>query len=230
MQTDFRHRMEHLGDYFVDMIDKVSEAARCSAKGVILTYDIHFLKKRKEGLINDLGARVAELRKTAPEQIIFEDENIREILVALDETEKKYDEFVAERQSRLSPASTVCSCSGTLGEAHMHDEGHTHTHEEMHAHDEGHDEGHVHEAHTHDEGHVHTHEELHTHDEEYVHEGHTHDEGHTHEEVHEETHTHEEAHDEPHAHDELHTHDEPHTHEESHEETTDEPHTHEESH
>ncbi|MBF0457195.1 MAG: hypothetical protein HQK99_04790 [Nitrospirae bacterium] len=189
METGFRYRMEHLGDYFVGMVDKVSEAARCSAKGVILTYDIHFLKKKKRGLVNDLGARVAALRKTDPEQVIFADEKVREILTTLDETEKRYDEFIAERQSRLYPSSCMCTCTQeqtpAQEEEHIHEK--PHTHEELHTHDE---------PHTHEEEHIY--DEHHTHEEAQVQEE-FHEEPH----VSEELHTQEEANEEPHTHEAI---------------------------
>ncbi|MBF0568264.1 MAG: hypothetical protein HQK95_05290 [Nitrospirae bacterium] len=186
METGFRYRMEHLGDLFVGMVDKVSEAARCSAKGVILTYDIHFLKKKRQGLVSILGARVAALRKTDPEQVVFADKDIRELLIDLDETEKRYEQCVAERQSRLYPSSCSCSCT-PQDEPHTHEE--AHTHDEPHTHEDQHiyDEHHTHEEeYTHEEGYMreqeiahdepHTHEQEHTHDEPHTHEEHTHEE------------------------------------------------------
>jgi hypothetical protein len=147
--------MEHLGDYFVEMLDKVSDAAKCSAKGVILTYDIHFLKKKKKWLINELGARVAELRKSDPGMNISGDERIREIFAVLDESEKKYDECLGQRRDRLYPS--CCTCQDTQAETHVHEEVHVH------------EEGHVHEeVHVHEEGHVH--EEVHVHDDDHAHE------------------------------------------------------------
>ncbi|MCG6552112.1 MAG: hypothetical protein L7F77_07275 [Candidatus Magnetominusculus sp. LBB02] len=191
MQTGFRYRMEHIGDFFVDMIDKVAESARCSAKGVILTYDIHFLKKKRRGLINELGARVAELRKTAPEPLIFSDQTLRGLLDTLDEAEKRYDELVAERQLRLYPtSSSCCACSSTEAQANAYDG--TNVHDASIAY-----------------GEPHTHEELHVYDEPHTHEEmHIHEEHHTHEELREEAH--EELHEEaPHTDDEPDVHDEP---------------------
>ncbi|MBF0465220.1 MAG: hypothetical protein HQK94_09085 [Nitrospirae bacterium] len=112
MKTDFRYKMEHLGDYLVEMTDKVASSARVSAKGVILTYDIRQLKKMNKTLIVNLGKRIVELSKEDPSLNAGQDEKTRELLRAIDANEAKLNEFLEEREKRLNPSSK-CLCHST---------------------------------------------------------------------------------------------------------------------
>ncbi|MBF0506196.1 MAG: hypothetical protein HQL09_05120 [Nitrospirae bacterium] len=107
MEKDFRYKVEHMGDCFVDMLTKVTCASKSSARGVVLTYDIHQLTKKKENLIRDIGTRVAQISKDNAS--LAQDEKISELLKRLDETEKKLSAYVEERQNLLRPVQ--CSCS-----------------------------------------------------------------------------------------------------------------------
>ncbi|MBF0564611.1 MAG: hypothetical protein HQK89_05155 [Nitrospirae bacterium] len=109
MKKDFRYTMEHLGDYLVDMTAKVAGSARISARGVILTYDIRRLRKKKKSLMIELGKRLVELRKEDPGLNAGRDEKTRELLSAIDDNEAKLDEFLYERQKRLYSS---CKCTG----------------------------------------------------------------------------------------------------------------------
>jgi hypothetical protein len=100
MENDFRYKMEHMGDYFVDMLGKVTCASKSSARGVVLTYDIHQLKSKKETLIRDIGRRVAQISKDNTS--FSQDEITTELLARLDETEKRLNAYVQERQCLLN--------------------------------------------------------------------------------------------------------------------------------
>ncbi|MBF0559100.1 MAG: hypothetical protein HQL08_10000 [Nitrospirae bacterium] len=99
MEKDFRYKVEHMGDYFVEVLAKVTCASKSSARGVILTYDIRQLTKKKEALIRDIGTRVAQISKDNPS--LAQDKRINELLELLDETEKRLSAYVEERQQLL---------------------------------------------------------------------------------------------------------------------------------
>ena len=100
MEKDFRYKVEHMGDYFVDMLAKVTCASKSSARGVVLTYDIHQLKNKKETLIREIGRRVALISKNNTS--FGQDEITSELLARLDETEKRLSAYVEERQCLLN--------------------------------------------------------------------------------------------------------------------------------
>lgn len=100
MEKDCRYKLEHMGDSFVEMLAKVSCASKSSARGVVLTYDIRQLTKRKEALIREMGMRVAQIGKDNPS--LAQDEKIIELLGRLDETDKRLSSYIGERQQLLS--------------------------------------------------------------------------------------------------------------------------------
>ena len=115
MEKDFRYKLEHMGDYFVDMLGKVTCASKSSARGVILTYDIHQLTKKKETLIRDIGMRVAQISKDNTS--LSQDKKISELLGLLDETEKRLSAYVEERQHLLHYSGKSRSSEKTTTDA-----------------------------------------------------------------------------------------------------------------
>jgi len=116
MEKNLRYKMEHLGDYFVDMLSTVADTSKASARGVVLTYDIHKLAKEKEIILNNIGKRLTQIRKDDPALNISQDERMRELLDSLDEIEKKLKGCFEERENLLYPKKTVC-CSSTTDSA-----------------------------------------------------------------------------------------------------------------
>jgi DNA repair exonuclease SbcCD ATPase subunit len=110
-EKDFRYKVEHVGDYFVDMLGTVASAAQSSARGVILTYDIRQLERKQENLMKDIGQQVAQISKENPS--LAKDEKMKGLLARLDETEKKLNSFVEERQHMLYPAPKACCSAET---------------------------------------------------------------------------------------------------------------------
>ncbi len=108
MERDFRYKAEHMGDYFVDMIEKITLVSKASARGVILMYDIRQLEKKKGYLIRDIGTRIAQAGKD--NSSLAEDEKMIEMRNHLDETEKQLSVYIEERQNLLSPVRSSCSC------------------------------------------------------------------------------------------------------------------------
>ncbi|KJU87659.1 hypothetical protein MBAV_000147, partial [Candidatus Magnetobacterium bavaricum] len=103
MEKGFRYMMSHMGDYVVDMIDKVSDAAKASAKGVVLTYDIRDLRGRKKDLLKRIGKRLTECRNIDGGTFIARDETLSSLLEEFDAVEGKADTLLKERTERLYP-------------------------------------------------------------------------------------------------------------------------------
>jgi hypothetical protein len=116
MEKDkIRYKVEHMGDYFVDLLTKVVRASKSSARGVILTYDIHCLTKKNEALITDIGTRVVQISKVDPSFV--QDEKLRELMGRQDETDKKLSAYVEERKNILYPSREFCSAGTTMADA-----------------------------------------------------------------------------------------------------------------
>lgn len=104
---DLRYKVEHIGDSFAGLIGNVSDAAKASAKGVILTYDIRQVARKKERLISAIGARVVQLNKE--DSSLSQDEQTRGLLAQLDETEDRVCSLMDEREQMLKPARSSCT-------------------------------------------------------------------------------------------------------------------------
>jgi len=135
MERDFRYKIEHMGDSVADllekvpsaikvsfdfmkkfpatakkpmsMIKKVSKSAKDSARGVILTYDIHDLKKKRKKLIKKIGNRLLELRKEDTELNVANDETLISYFSNIDKVESQLNEDTKERHEMLYPAERI---------------------------------------------------------------------------------------------------------------------------
>jgi len=101
MENSFRYKMQHIGDIFVDYLGKGCEAVRSRTTGVTITYQIHELNKKREKLYTKIGDRLAELKKTSPEETIFEDEKMMKLFAKLKGIEDRIEARKKEREERL---------------------------------------------------------------------------------------------------------------------------------
>ncbi len=104
MERDFRYKIEHVGDYFADLLEEVVQCAKSSARGVVLTYDIKQLSRKKETLLNNIGLRTTQLSKE--NSAFTEDGILSELLRQLDEVETKLKALIQEREGLVSS----CCC------------------------------------------------------------------------------------------------------------------------
>jgi hypothetical protein len=111
MGKDIRYKVEHMGDSFAGMLTKVVSASKSSAKGVILTYDIRQLTRKKEALITEIGTHVARISKE--NSSLIQDENLKELLERHEETDKRLSAYVEERKNLLYPTQSFCSAEAT---------------------------------------------------------------------------------------------------------------------
>lgn len=103
MKKDFRYIMSHLGDYMADLLEKTTTLASASAKGVVLTYDIGELKRKRKKLINQLPDLVLEHKKKDPDMVLSRNEAITALLGEIDGVQGRLDALMSERHERLFP-------------------------------------------------------------------------------------------------------------------------------
>jgi hypothetical protein len=103
MGHEFRYNIQHMGDIFIDYLEKGIRCVKSSTRGVTLTYNIHELKKKKGKLIRKIGAAITEIRKRSPELDVFSDETIMELFSKLDCIEESIEGCTKEREERLYP-------------------------------------------------------------------------------------------------------------------------------
>ena len=105
MGEDVRYKMQHLGDIFVDALLCVVDSAKKSAKGMVLTYDIHDLKKKKLQCLSLIGRRVVQVKKTGLEDL-KRDDNLVELIAQAENIDKYIESF--EEKKKM----TMCGCAG----------------------------------------------------------------------------------------------------------------------
>lgn len=103
MEKDFRHNMQHLGDIVVDKLEKVFGSLKISTRGIVQTYEIHELEKKRRNILTRIGKRLGEVRKQSPEKAIFNDEDIMKLFSTLTTVEERLEKCQQEREARLYP-------------------------------------------------------------------------------------------------------------------------------
>nr|AIM41325.1 putative magnetosome protein Mad10 [Candidatus Magnetobacterium casensis] len=104
-----------MGDYMADLIDKVSDAAKASAKGIVLTYDIRDLRGRKKDVLHKLGKRLTECRNIDGGAFVARDDELTRLLDEFDDIQNKAETFLKERTERLYPQEAT-SCVHSAAE------------------------------------------------------------------------------------------------------------------
>ena len=103
MGKGLRYNIEHIGDTFVGGIMKASDAAKTSARGIVLTYDLNDLKKKRQGIVHKIGERLVQLRNDNPDLNIAEDEEMPNLLSESDRIKKEIEAAEKELEERLYP-------------------------------------------------------------------------------------------------------------------------------
>ncbi|MCI4624874.1 MAG: hypothetical protein L3V56_02830 [Candidatus Magnetoovum sp. WYHC-5] len=101
MEKTFRYKMEHIGDIFINMIEKTTQAARNSAKGVVLTHDIHDSRRQRKRVIKKLGAKVIELKKEGKSLDLTQNQEVMDILNTIESLESKEIDLLRKRQEKV---------------------------------------------------------------------------------------------------------------------------------
>ncbi len=97
MKEDLRYKIQHTGDVIVGTLCDVISIAKSSARGIVLTYNINELRRRKRDIARKMGERLVQVRKDDPEIHVSEDETMKKLFSALDKIQKSIDAYVEER-------------------------------------------------------------------------------------------------------------------------------------
>ncbi|MEI7635811.1 MAG: hypothetical protein WCJ37_00770 [Syntrophus sp. (in: bacteria)] len=97
MSEDFRFKMQHLGDIFVDTLSTVVDSAKKHAKGIVLTYDIHDLKKKKLQCLSMIGRRIVQV-KTAGLADLKRDDNLVELITQAEKIDRYIESFEEKKK------------------------------------------------------------------------------------------------------------------------------------
>nr|WCC90928.1 magnetosome protein Mad10 [Desulfobacteraceae bacterium] len=107
MDKSIRYKIQHVGDFFVEKvinkIEKGFNSIKKSTRGIVVTYDIHELRKSKKKVISNIGQRVTEIKRTTPELDMFQDMDLTKLFIRLDEIESRIELRLHEREIRLYP-------------------------------------------------------------------------------------------------------------------------------
>ena len=105
MGQGLRYSVQHIGDVFVDNLERAFDGVKSSTRGITLTYEIHELERKKSKVLSEIGGRVAEVRKTSPELDVFNDEKMMELFSRLEGLEESIEAHKKGREERLNTAS-----------------------------------------------------------------------------------------------------------------------------
>ncbi|HIJ55565.1 MAG TPA: hypothetical protein HPQ03_05510 [Deltaproteobacteria bacterium] len=105
MGEGFRYNIQHMGDIFVDSLERTVDSLKSSFRGVSLTYDIHELKKKKGKIHRKIGKRTSEVRKRSPEMELFADNEMVKLFSKLEGVDERIETCIQEREARLYPAA-----------------------------------------------------------------------------------------------------------------------------
>ena len=101
-QRDFRYKMEHIGDIFMDHMESVCRGIRSSVAGIGLTYDIHQLRKKRGKMVTRIGERVVAVRKEDPSLNLGTDEAALALFSEYDRIQEKLEADIMEREARIN--------------------------------------------------------------------------------------------------------------------------------
>ena len=109
MGKDWRYRLKHAGDTFVDLLDTTIRTARGSAVSVAIGFHIRALKKKKGDVATGIGFRVVELRNQDPNLLVY-DEKIGRFYEELDELDLTIQECIDSRERMKERLRQMFSC------------------------------------------------------------------------------------------------------------------------
>jgi len=96
-----RYKFQHLGDIVADKLEAGCRATKSSTRGVVLTYDLCDLRKKKRKVVGKIGARLVQIRKESPELDVFQNEKMMEVFNKLAKLEDREEAIIQERLERL---------------------------------------------------------------------------------------------------------------------------------
>jgi hypothetical protein len=112
MREDVRYKMQHLGDIFVDTVSCVADSARKQAKGVVLTYDIWDLNKKRREYLSLIGRRIVQVKKAGLVDLRRDDKLVEMIGHA-----EKIDRFIASLEEKKKRMASGCESETTSADS-----------------------------------------------------------------------------------------------------------------
>ncbi len=112
MAFDVRYNLKHIGDIFVDVVQKTASTATQCSKRLFLAYDIKSLHCKRDQLSRSFGERVEALMKEG-ESDFSKDATLAEIIVKLNGIEKEIAGYEEVRTNLVFPFSVKqkhCDC------------------------------------------------------------------------------------------------------------------------
>jgi hypothetical protein len=112
MAFDLRYNIRHIGDIFIDVVQKTADTATQCSKRVFLAYDIKSLQCKRDQISRSFGERVTVLM-TEGESDFTKDPLLSELIVKLNGIEKDIAGHEEVRSNLVYPFNvkqTHCEC------------------------------------------------------------------------------------------------------------------------
>ena len=105
MEFDVRYKLRHIGDIFIDLVQKTADTALKCSKGVYLTYDIQLLGYKKDQISRSIAERVALLIKEGHSDV-SKDAALAELIARLNSAEKEIADYESQRKNLVNLCKT----------------------------------------------------------------------------------------------------------------------------
>ena len=118
MAFDLRYNLKHIGDIFIDVVQKTADTATQCSKRVFLAYDIKSLHCKRDQISRNFGERVEALMKEG-ESDFTKDATLSELIVKLNNIEKDIAGYEEVRNKLVYPFNvkqTHCECAANFKE------------------------------------------------------------------------------------------------------------------
>ena len=118
MAFDLGYNLKHIGDIFVDVVEKTADTATQCSKRVFLAYDIKSLQCKRDQISRSFGERVTALMKEG-ESDFTKDPLLSELIVKLNGIEKEIAGHEEVRINLVFPFSVKqshCECAANFKE------------------------------------------------------------------------------------------------------------------
>jgi len=101
METDLRYSLEHVGDLFIEKLERVIKSVTGQFRGIVVTHDIHSMERKRHGLMFQIGERVVTIRKDNA-SLFTDDPAMNGLFSQLDDLDGRLDAMINEREERLN--------------------------------------------------------------------------------------------------------------------------------
>jgi hypothetical protein len=102
MKIDLRYNLQHIGDIFVDTVQKTADTAIQCSSTIFLTYDIKLLSQKRKRLLRDIGERVTQLIKEETTDLM-QCSKLSELISQLNGIEKNLAAHENEKSNLVNP-------------------------------------------------------------------------------------------------------------------------------